>query len=143
MKKIALLLLTGLFLCGLLGCANKSVRTAAIEYGNSEIFSVEEMDAAIKLIKKEFRSWEGCKPHNIRYSLDDNCNAENIEWMNELAAARGMKADFTQCIMFYSDFRSPVNGGGAWNPDSEYTNWSWWLARSGNGEWKLLTWGYA
>ena len=48
---------------------------------------------------------------------------------------------FTQCIMFDSSFRSPKEGGGAWEPDTEYT-WSWWLARSDGGEWKLMTWGY-
>ena len=33
------------------------------------------------------------------------------------------------------------NGGGAWNANEEYT-WSWWLARSEGGTWKLMTWGY-
>ena len=44
-------------------------------------------------------------------------------------------------MMFDSSFRSPKKGGGAWEPDEEYT-WSWWLARSEGGEWKLMAWGY-
>ena len=33
-------------------------------------------------------------------------------------------------------------GAGVWNPDFEYTNRRWWLARTEGGEWKLITWGY-
>ena len=62
--------------------------------------------------------------------------------MNELEAANDHKETFDQCIMFTSDFHSPKNGGGAWNPDSEYTGWQWWLARSDGSKWKLMTWGY-
>ena len=66
----------------------------------------------------------------------------NIAWMNALEAANDNKQTFDQCIMFTSDFHSPKNGGGAWNPDEEYTGWQWWLARSNGGKWKLMTWGY-
>ena len=48
---------------------------------------------------------------------------------------------FTQFIEFESSFRSPKNGGGAWQPNKEY-GWVWCLARSDNGKWKLMTWGY-
>lgn len=50
--------------------------------------------------------------------------------------------EFTQCIEFVSDFHSPKDGGDAWDADSEYTNWEWWLARADSGEWNLMTWGY-
>ena len=62
--------------------------------------------------------------------------------MNDLAPGQDLAGDFTQCIMFKSDFHSPKNGGGAWNADAEYTDWQWWLARADGGEWRLLTWGY-
>ena len=64
----------------------------------------------------------------------------NIEWMNDLRTEDNKEA-FTQCIAFKSSFRSPKNGGGAWEANEEYT-WSWWLARCEGGEWKLMTWGY-
>ena len=31
---------------------------------------------------------------------------------------------------------------GAWEPDAEYNDWQWWLARSADGGWDLLTWGF-
>ena len=65
---------------------------------------------------------------------------DNIEWMNDLRTEDNKEA-FTQCIAFKSSFRSPKNGGGAWEANEEYT-WSWWLARCEGGEWKLMTWGY-
>lgn len=33
--------------------------------------------------------------------------------------------------------------GTAWEPDTDYEDYSWHLARTDGGEWKLLTWGYA
>ena len=64
--------------------------------------------------------------------------------MNELAAARGQDATFTQCIFFESSFHSPKKGedAGAWNPDEEYTGWQWCLARTEGGPWILMTNGY-
>ena len=62
--------------------------------------------------------------------------------MNELEAANGAEETFTQCILFESSFHSPVDGGGAWYADQEYTGWQWWLARPEAGAWKLMTWGF-
>ena len=45
-------------------------------------------------------------------------------------------------IEFLTDFHSPVEGGGAWEPDTEYTDYQWWLAREADGGWELLSWGY-
>ena len=93
-------------------------------------------------IKAEFSKWDGCELHKIAYSSDEECNADNISWMNQLEEGNDAKETFTQCIMFTSEFHSPKKGGGAWNPDQEYTGWQWWLARADGGQWKLMTWGY-
>lgn len=142
MKKILTLLFIVTCFCGLVGCGENFVSEAKIDYGNSEIYSEKDMNAAIKLIKDEFSTWEGCELHSVTYASDDECNSENIAWMNDLATGHDLTGNFTQCIMFKSDFHSPKNGGGAWEADTEYTNWQWWLARVEGGEWKLLTWGY-
>ena len=140
-KAIAILCLIAV-LCGPAGCAGKPRAEVSIDYGSSSLYSKEDMDEAIERIQAEFGTWEGCELHSLTYGSDDECNAENVAWMNELEAANDAKEQFSQCIMFKSDFRSPKNGGGAWNPDQEYTDWQWWLARSENGPWKLMTWGY-
>lgn len=129
-------------LCGLSGCAKKPKAEVSIDYGNSTLYTKEDMAAAITEIRKEFDTWEGCELHSITYGSDAACSEENIAWMNELEAANDAQEAFSQCILFKSDFHSPKNGGGAWNADQEYTDWQWWLARSENGQWKLMTWGY-
>lgn len=136
-KQITLSLMTAIFLF-MTSCGGK-ITSASIDYGMSEIYSKTDMDDAIKLIEEEFSDWDGCELHTISY-ISDDCNCkENIEWMNSLGDT---DMAYTQCIMFESNFHSPKSGGGAWNPNSEYTNWEWWLARSDNGEWNLMTWGY-
>ena len=113
-----------------------------IDYGTSSIYTKAEMDAAIELIKKEFSTWDGCELHSISYSTDEECSESNIAWMNEMGKATDVEETFTQCIMFKSNFHSPLNGGSGFNPDEEYTDWQWWLARSEGGQWKLMTYGY-
>ncbi len=142
MKKAIAILLLITVLCGSAACAKKQKTEVSIDYGNSALYSKEDMDAAIAVIRKEFDTWDGCELHSISYGSDDACNAENIRWMNELEAANDAQETFSQCILFKSDFHSPKNGGGAWNADQEYTDWQWWLARSEGGSWKLMTWGY-
>ncbi len=113
-----------------------------ISYGVSAIYSKEDMDSAIQLIKNEFDTWSGCELHSIAYSSDGECNAENIAWLNEQEQANDAREIFTQCIMFKSSFHSPIEGGNGWDADCEYTDWQWWLARSDGGKWKLMDWGY-
>lgn len=141
-KKIIIMisiLLIASFLCIYFAIHHQAnVSKVAIDYGYSQTYTKEDMNEAIKLIKREFSKWNGCELHNIAYSSDERNNEDTISWMNEL----GKDKEFTECIMFTSNFHSPKNGGGGWNADEEYTNYQWWLARKENGKWELLTWGY-
>ncbi len=110
----------------------------AIDYGTSALYSQEDMDAAIALIRGEFDSWEGCELHSIRYAGDECVSKKNLDWMNSLREGKS----YQECICFRSDFHSPVEAVGVWEPDEEYTDWQWWLARGDEGGWELLTWGY-
>ena len=110
-----------------------------IDYGASELYSREELKEAVVQIKCQFASWEGCELHSIRYAGDERNSEENLQWMNSLG---GEGQYYIQCAEFLMDFRSPVEGGDAWSPDTEYTDYQWWLARTENGGWDILTWGY-
>lgn len=123
---------------GLASCGGNT-RNVTIDYGSSDVYSKSDMDAAMKLIKKEFATWNGCELHSISYTSDVCNSEENLEWMNRLGK-EGI--EFTQCIEFVSDFHSPKDGGDGWNADCEYSDWQWWLARTDNGKWNLMTWGY-
>ena len=91
-----------------------------------------------------FSHFHGCAMNNLGLSYksdEESNNADNIAWMNDLEKANDDKEFFVQCIAFDSSFRSPTKGGDAWDANKEYS-WSWWLARSESGDWKLMTWGY-
>lgn len=109
-----------------------------IDYKTSDLYSKEDMDAAIAEIMKEFDTWEGCEMHEISYTDDQTCK-DNIDYANELDAD---KKGYEDCIVFTSSFHSPKEGGGAWEADYEYEGWQWFLARVKDGSWELLTWGY-
>ena len=142
MKKIITVTLCIVLVLLFAGCGkNGDTSKVEIDYGASSVYSKEEIDSAIEIIKKQFASFEGCELHSLSYMPDEECNnADNIKWMNDLRTDDNKEA-FTQCIAFESSFRSPKKGGGAWEANEEYT-WSWWLARSEGGEWNLMTWGY-
>ncbi|MBQ6373293.1 MAG: M4 family metallopeptidase [Clostridia bacterium] len=109
-----------------------------IDFGDSELYTRADLEAAVARIMEQFVSFEGCELHSLRYA-GDVCNSEgNIRWMNALSES----GDLTQVAEFLCDFHSPVEGGGAWDADTEYTDWQWWLAREEGGEWQLLTCGY-
>ena len=109
-----------------------------IDYKTSELYTKEDMDAAIAEIMKEFDSWEGCEMHEISYTDDQTCK-DNISYANELDQD---KKGYEDCIVFTSSFHSPKEGGGSWEADYEYEGWQWYLARVKEGSWELLTWGY-
>lgn len=112
--------------------------TFVVDYGTSEIFSRADMDDAIALIRETFYTWTGCTLHDLRYASDACAAEEKLAWLNGLRDG----AEFAQCIGFLSDFHSPAEGGGAWEADTEYRDYEWWLARPEGGQWTLVTWGY-
>ena len=137
---------TALLLCVLLldGCGGGVAKNVVPDYGESAVYTREDMDEAILLIRKEFGTWKGCELHSIRYAGDECLTEENLEWLRELGKANGLDAEYTQCIEFLTDYHSPKTSeqAGAWNVDYEYTDWQWWMARTEGGQWELLTWGY-
>ncbi len=140
MKKIMVFMLGFLLLFTTAGCSRADMSKVKIECGTSSLYTEEEMLSAIEVIKEQFSTFEGCELHSLTYASDELCSdPDNLSWMNDLA--KDQEEAFTECICFDSSFRSPKKGGGAWAANKEYT-WSWWLARSDGGAWKLMTWGY-
>ena len=108
----------------------------SIEYGESQLYTQQDMDAAIQLITGEFNTWHGCKLYSIRYANDGLCKRE-LEYCNSLSKNGAV---FIECIIFNTRFRSPLLGGGNWHNNSVY-DYTWYLARTAGGDWQLLTWG--
>lgn len=108
-----------------------------------EAISYKDSTFAIETINQKLREWK-CTPLRIQYGGDELNNAENIAYMNELAEGRGFEKNFSACMVFFTDFRSPKDDGSisAWNYDSDYKNYSWYFGFYSDRTWKLLTWGY-
>ena len=108
MKKIITVTLCIVLVLLFAGCGkNGDTSKVEIDYGASSVYSKEEIDSAIEIIKKQFASFEGCELHSLSYMPDEECNnADNIEWMNNLRTDDNKEA-FTQSITFESSFRSP------------------------------------
>ena len=99
---------------------------------------------AFETINQRLKEWN-CTPIKIWFSgipLDDR---ENVAYMNRLADGYGFDKNFTACMIFYSDFKSPPDPHDgkvtAWNYDSVYKDYSWYFGLY-NGEWILMTNGY-
>ena len=105
MKKIITVTLCIVLVLLFAGCGkNGDTSKVEIDYGASSIYSKEEIDSAIEIIKKQFALFEGCELHRLSYMTDEECNnADNIEWMNDLRTDDNKEA-FTQCIAFESSF---------------------------------------
>ena len=110
---------------------------AVIDCDESDLYTKEEREAAVKLISDTVESFEGCKLYAVKYEGDD-VSKKNLEYCNSLAADG---ITYTECIVFTSYFRSPIFNAGAWNPNEIY-DWSWYLARADGGAWEIITYGY-
>ena len=139
-------------LLALTSCAEKKSATASevtIELGASSLYTQEELNTAILLIRDKLATFAGCELHSIRYAGDDANNEENLEWLNSLREVRSnippedVGKQYVQVAEFLSNFHSPVEEGPyAWELDMEYKDYQWWLGRLEDGRWEIISWGY-
>lgn len=108
--------------------------------GESALYTDEELDEAVSKILDEFKSW-GCTLNEVHYAGDECVTEENLAWANQ----KNDNGDYTDVVEFLMSFRSPTEeemGGTAWEPDTDYNDYQWWLARTEGGEWEVISWGY-
>lgn len=132
-KTIAAILCLLLVLC--LSACGEKVSNAKTHTVESKIYSRQDIDAAIDVIKKEFRrNWKGCTLTEIYYAGDDR-SQDYQEW------AERNNAD--EVLVLLSSFRVDASGGdGSLNPNSTYNNWMWILVRTNGGQWHHVDHGY-
>lgn len=139
-KKLGLFALLATGLIALAWCNNTvevSPNTEAeIDLWESTVYSMEDRQAAIDAIEDVFNNvWE-VKPelHKIYYTSDEE-SAEELSYVQEY------NENYTESILFKSDFHSPISSeeAGAFNPDEEYTWWMWILAREEWWEWDVVS----
>ena len=129
----------------LLSACGGSVRGAVIREVPSELYTADEIDSAISVIKTEFSlSWSGCTLQEIAYAGDEMTGKSAEYYLREHYEDYSKSwGDFDELIVLTSTFDVDESGGdGSMVPNSTYRNWNWILVRSGGGSWRHVDHGY-
>ena len=119
-----------------LGAVNSTELT--VDLGTSELYTEEELKEAAIQVKCRFAAFDGCEMKSLRYA-GDACNSEdNIRWLNEMDEDN----EYVQVVEFLSDFHVSEDAKTTFNAGEDYKDYQWWLARTEEGGWQLLSWGY-
>ena len=144
LKKVFLPVLC-LTLCCVLCCTGcrllpqtGSVDNVRIETVDSALYTQQDIDDAIAVILKDFKSFYDCTLTRIAYAGDE-ITQEEIDCHRE--GYFESWGDFDELIVLYSDFTVDSD-----RHDSlmkgPYTNWNWILVRQDGGPWRHADHGY-
>lgn len=110
-----------------------------IDYGKSEIYSNRDLEDAVIQLKCKFANYEGCELRSIRYAGDEAVNDKNLKWVNKL----NPEAKYIDVVEFFTDFKTPDDTKGkTLEPNHEYNDYQWWLARTKDDGWEVVSFGY-
>ena len=110
-----------------------------IDYGKSEIYKEEDLKDAVIQIKCKFAFWDGCELKSIRYAGDEAVTDKNLKWLNEV----NPDGNYKEIAEFLMDFHSPKeNNKTTLTTDKEYKDYQWWLAKTEDDGWEIVTFGY-
>ena len=76
---------------------------------SSSVYSKEEIDSAIEIIKKQFALFEGCELHRLSYMTDEECNHRYDLFNRRLFSVRCNCFPKSYCFRF-SSFHCFPNG---------------------------------
>ena len=111
-----------------------------VDYGDSELFSKDELKEAAVQVKCKFASFPGCELHSLRYVGDESNSKEQLERAKTLTENN----DITQVIEFLTDFHtSPEeNENSVFEADKEIKDYHWLLARTDDDGWQVIDQGF-
>ncbi len=134
-RTIGIITALSLILC-LFGCFEKKgdVKDVTVKPVASDIYSEEDIDSAINVIKEDFKeNWGGCVLKEIYYIGDDE-----LPDFSDYPDRYG--ADEVIVLLSTFDAVSPLGDSGL--NEMLYTNWNWILVREKGKEWKHVDHGY-
>lgn len=134
MRKIVSLCICCILALCLCSCGGnvKNVKTHKVD---SELYTQDDINAAIKTIKEEFNdNWKGCTLTDIYYAGDKSLNSYQASVYSN---------DADEVIVLLSSFDVDSSGGdGSLNPNSTYDDFRWILVRKKGSKWKHVDGGY-
>ncbi len=116
----------------LFGIKQNNTMFAKKEIGESTMYSKTDIEAAMKIVLKEFKTY----PATLKKLWYEENIKENEEW------AKTYNAE--EAIVLRSNFKT-YSGSKAMeeglNSNSEYSKWQWILVRTNKGNWELKNQG--
>ncbi|MGL4484147.1 MAG: hypothetical protein ACRCUS_04285 [Anaerovoracaceae bacterium] len=118
-------------LCGALthplGIFSQQKSSINIQIAESNKFSEKEIEQAVDVVIKQFKSFNGCRLTDIWYAEDLQGDIDDIN-----------------TIILMSDFYVfPFGSDASFEPNSTYRNWQWELKRKDrNSDFQYITSGY-
>lgn len=110
-----------------------------IDYGTSSIYKEDDLKDAVIQIECRFASLDGCVLKSIRYAGDEAVTDEKLKAIQE----QNPDSKYTQIVEFLMDFHTPENTvDTTFEPDRDYTDYQWWLARNADSGWEIVSFGY-
>ena len=126
----------GMTLEGYLGAAKET--DVSLDYGDSVLYTKEELDEVLTRIKCQFASWKGVELNALKYAGDECASKANLDWVNSLEGG----GSYLKAIEILSTFHTPKEGYGTLEADQTYEDYQWWLACGPDGDWDIVSFGY-
>lgn len=112
-----------------------SCHTVKVTTQDSSIYTKEDIQSAVNVVKKYFRkNFKGCTLNQITYN-----DTDSLEQINNY-----MPEDSTnESIALFAEFTTDSKGcDGSLNPNETYENYLWVLSRAEGEEWRIINYGY-
>ncbi|MDD6145923.1 MAG: DUF4829 domain-containing protein [Oscillospiraceae bacterium] len=139
MKKFLPLILVLVALLMFSACSDHE--KAEVVIGKSDLFTEEEIQAAVDLVLKDgFSKDAGATITKIWYEEESSRRAVEIYMENGMGSVNGVLEE--NVMILFSDFKTGSKTQSL-NPNDKYTGWRWILIRdSQDGSWKIDDCGY-
>lgn len=111
-----------------------------VDFGESEIYTHEDMNSAVNVIKRDFFSiFSKQKLISLTYMGDEFCS-EELSYCNELKDNKD--TEYTQCIVFESSWINTARNSPVFEHNEIVTSYQFYLARLDDGKWELVMQGH-
>jgi len=116
--------------------------TVAVSIEESDKFTEEEINKAIKAVKRKFKEFNGSEMTKLWYSEEDS-NEAIESYLHYGGGSEGTVRE-ENIIVLLSNFHVDSTGAEeGFNPNTTYMDWNWILVRDGKADkWRVEDWGY-